>query len=149
MQSVSLYDILSKVIPGALVFFFLAIYHWTKNEQTGDVLTLFLIYLVGYLVDTISGLLEHRILYWTFGGTPSDMLLKNKSFGGIKIYQIEILNQFMETNYPKLYPDKKASFRKIYSIVNKTEIPRVKNFLEAYAFSRNIFFAYLLSMPFF
>ena len=45
MQSVSLYDILSKVIPGSMTFFLLGIYRFTAHEKIGDVMALFIVYL--------------------------------------------------------------------------------------------------------
>ena len=149
MQTVSLYDILSKVIPGALCFFLMGLYNWTAHEKISDVLALFFIYLIGYIVDSLSGILEGRLLYKSFRGAPSQMLMEGKSFAKIKINEINALYAYLNSNFNAIYADKQACFRKIYNMVNKTEVPRVKSFLEAYVFSSNILFAYLFSMPVF
>jgi len=112
MQTVSLYDILSKVIPGALCFFLMGLYTWTIHEKISDVLALFFIYLIGYIVDSLSGILEGRILFKSFRGTPSKMLIDGKSFAKIKINEIGALDAYLNANYSSIYTHKQACFRK-------------------------------------
>lgn len=147
MQTVSLYDILSKVIPGALCFFLTGAYSWAIHQKVSDVLSLFIIYLIGYVADTLAGMLERPLLFKTFTGTPSRRLLENRSFAHIKLHQLPLLDAFITEHYPDLASNKDACFQKIYSEVNKTDVPRVSSFLQAYIFSRNIFFAFMFSAP--
>ena len=149
MQSISLYDILSKVIPGSLFFFLAGVYHWTLHEKIPDVLALFLIYLIGYLIDSCSTIFERVFLFRLFGGTPSTLILEGKSFTNIGIDDFFKVDEYIKTKFADSYVNKQVCFRKMYSIVNKTDVPRVKAFLDAYVFSRNILVSYIIAIAFF
>lgn len=69
------YDVLSTLISGVVLLFVLSIViDWDINDINVTML-LSLAYVMGYLLNALSALLE-PLYYWFIGGKPSDKLLK-------------------------------------------------------------------------
>lgn len=69
------YDVLSTLISGVVLLFVLSIViDWDINDINVTVL-LSLAYVMGYMLNALSALLE-PLYYWFMEGKPSDKLLK-------------------------------------------------------------------------
>jgi hypothetical protein len=140
-MKLSLYDILAKLIPGGLVVSALFIEFSAKGTDYASLEIILFGFAMGYVVDALASFAERPLLFPTFGGSSGSVLLSGKAFMHIKIRQIEVLNQFLETRFPNLFEDKAALFSVIHRDVQKDQNPRIASFQENYIFSRNIFFA--------
>ena len=94
------YDVLSTLISGVILLFVLSIViDWNINNINATVL-LSLAYVMGYMLNALSALLE-PLYYWFMGGKPSEKLLKAPKssccgktgnytgFGRIRFYEYE------------------------------------------------------------
>lgn len=94
------YDVLSTLISGVVLLFVLSIViDWDINDINVTIL-LSLAYVMGYMLNALSALLE-PLYYWFMGGKPSDKLLKvpkpnccgktrnYTGFGCIRFYEYE------------------------------------------------------------
>lgn len=141
------YDVLSTLISGVVLLFVLSIViDWDINDINVTVL-LSLAYVMGYMLNALSALLE-PLYYWFMEGKPSDKLLKAPKpnccgktrnytgLGRIRFYEykkaVKLLNQELD--------DDKACegkmFGKAMSYSNSNEKTRVPDFNAQYAFSR-------------
>ncbi|MBP9993483.1 MAG: hypothetical protein KBT67_00865 [bacterium] len=98
-------------------------------------------YVVGYVINAISGLLE-SIWYWTIGGMPSDVLLtpiEGKKYTGIRRVRFYHAEEAIE-KLRKQLEDPTADTRKMFSLAmretNSNADSRVPDFNANYAFSR-------------
>ena len=83
------YDTLSSLISGCVLIVVLSFVFEQDTSNMNSILSLALAYVLGYILNAISGLVE-PFYFWTMGGRPSDKLLttppKNCSSGKIKEY---------------------------------------------------------------
>jgi len=145
-MKVELYDIISKIIPGGLVYAPILYYDLLPNADSisSEVVALIIMYVLGFLVDAIGYFIQ-RPLYWTFGGLPSQKLLSGGSFSKISIHNLDVLNVYIERTYPqKDIADKNWLFNTINTIVRAKESKRIQSFYEGYIAARNILVASIL-----
>lgn len=160
------YDILSTLISGCILVLVIAFAIDKDTSEMNSVLLLALAYVLGYVLNAISGLIE-PFYYWTMGGMPSDRLLtapsvskktgKAKKYTGcrhIRFYQYEkvISNLMCELSNPNASTREMFERAKAYSST-KTD-SRVPDFNSQYAFSRamltlNLGVGIILSFDFF
>ncbi len=140
----SLYDILSKVIPGGLILFVLIAVCPPLKTHLGEATSLVAAYILGYFVETIASLIERPLIFKLFGKNPAVKLLEGGRFLHIDLDRIEQLNEIIEKDFEEKKDDKLSLFSTFYDIVNKKEYKRVNHFLEHYILSRNILVSFLI-----
>ena len=144
MENISLFDILGKIIPGGLIYF--TINHCLLDEKVemSQIVLLIVIYILGYLIETVASIFERPILFRLFGVNPALQLLNGKKFLDIQIGRLDELNSHISERFEKYKENKIKLFLIFHSIVSKKGYKRVNNFLEQYVFSRNILISYLI-----
>ncbi len=130
----SVYDILSKIIPGGVLFFVLNILF--IDLELGEGTSLIAIYILGYFIDAIASLLERPVMFRLFGGNPAVKLMNGKGFLGIQLEDIETLSKIIETKDAK--NNLSRLFSMFYNTINKKDYKRINLFLEQYVLSRNM-----------
>jgi len=162
-----IYDVLASLIPGTLVLGVLLITLlgingdiWVdkllKFKDFSAILTsLFLVtsYLIGYIIHALGSWFE-PILWFTWGGRPSELLLKNKS-NRLRMYEHENAFNFLiaRSKMEAKVPDELSSqdFKDLYQIAKNLAFvkadgsikERISEFNNSYIFSRNILIAFL------
>lgn len=173
-MQLKLFDILSLVIPGALVFFCLlltSIFPQVNLELmekkiivykdvTIILTTIFIVvsYLLGYIIHAIGSWIE-PILWKTWGGRPSQILFSNNStriglgserdaiFTWLKSKSTN--SRFSDLEMSKLQGD---DFAKLFQIAKNLAFAnagsnfksRIEEFNNTYIFSRNILVAFII-----
>jgi hypothetical protein len=139
------YDILSKALPGAVVYLALLLSGLIgKPKDISDVLILVVVYLLGYFVDAVASLTE-PLLHRMMGGVPSERLLADGYKGRIAVAQRNTLCAHMKQEYPELEPGTREFFGVIASVASTKGSPRLIEFLGAYVFARNILIALIVA----
>ena len=141
------YDVLSTLISGVILLFVLSIViDWNINNINATVL-LSLAYVMGYMLNALSALLE-PLYYWFMGGKPSDKLLKAPKssccgktgnytgFGRIRFYEYEKTIKLLKQELNDDKASEGKMFSKAMSYSNSNEKTRVPDFNAQYAFSR-------------
>ncbi|MFP4019802.1 MAG: hypothetical protein ACLFUH_11200 [Bacteroidales bacterium] len=146
-MNLKVYDILSKLIPGGIIY---AILFYLFEENLPDfpgILLIIIIYILGVITEIIASISERSLLFPTFGGNPAIKLLEGKRFLQVKLYNINEYNNTFKKAFPDIYNDKKTLFNIIYREVNKNreEFPRITDFLETYVFMRNLLISILIT----
>lgn len=145
MGNISLFDILGKVIPGGLIYFTINHCLIAEKVELSQIILLIIVYILGYLIETVASIFERPIIFKLFGGNPAIRLLNGKSFLDIQIGRLEELNDHVYEKFQKYKDNKIKQFLIFHSIVSKKGYKRVNNFLEQYVFSRNILISYFIS----
>lgn len=140
----SLYDILSKVIPGGLIFFAIIAVSPILKNHLGEATSLIAVYILGYFVETIASLIERPIIFKLFGKNPAIKLLEGGKFLHIDLDRKEQLNEIIEKDFEEIKDNKLSLFSTFYDVINKKEYKRVNHFLEHYILSRNILVSSLI-----
>lgn len=141
----SVYDLLTKLVPGSALYFSLLYFFGAPMEYLPQFIALFPIYLLGYLNETASSILERNFLFKLFWGNPAEKLLDGKGFSQIRLYDPSEAIRKFESDHNTGEPSKIKMFTKMYSIVSKTDNKRVTDFLANYNLSRNLFFSSIFS----
>lgn len=135
------YDILANLVSGFVVLYILSHEYGIIDFTINTLVLTALAYLIGYLINAVSALLE-PLYFFTMGGKPSKILLKEKEgkeytgYGRIKFYRSKdaIKKAKKELN------DSSASIEKIFqhamSMVNGLDKARVSDFNTKFTFSR-------------
>ncbi len=141
----NLYNLLSILVPGFLILMGI-MYRLDLSQSSIPALpATALAYVIGYLVNSISGWLE-GIIYWTWGGEPAVQFLKGKGCGRIRFNEVDELKGIITNG-------KDCSEKKIFEVssrlVGQDEI--ISNMNASYVFSRVIlvssFIIYLILLP--
>jgi hypothetical protein len=128
------YDILSSLIPGFLMLLVI-LSALNKNFENNQAIAYTAIaFLLGYLMNTLSSWLED-FYYWTWGGKPSNQLLKGKGIWKVKFYHTSKVKADLiaEANNNNAREDELFSIAMRYA---NGQNPRVDDFNGMYAFSR-------------
>lgn len=141
------YDVLSTLVSGIVLLFVLSIVvDWDISDINVTIL-LSLAYVVGYMLNALSALLE-PLYYWFMGGKPSDNLLKAPKtsfcgkirnytgFGRIRFYEYEKAVSHLKEELKDDKANEGKMFGKAMSYSNSNEKTRVPDFNAQYAFSR-------------
>jgi hypothetical protein len=144
-MTVSLFDILSKLIPGGLLLFAITQSHAINKIEYNEVVVLIIIYILGYFLEAISSIIENPVLFRLFGGNPAVNLLNGRKFLEIGIGRLDKINEIVEEKYKEHKEDKLRLFLIFHSVVSKKEYPRINHFLEQYTLSRNMFVSCLIA----
>jgi len=138
----SIYDILSNLIPGFLIFFAISLQFSYSFNNADFTVVIVLSYIIGYLNNTISSWSE-GIFYWSWGGKPSDQLLLGKNIWKVKFYDNEKVKEYLKNESNNSSP----SFDDLFQIAMRYAIAneRVAEFNSNYALSRNLIISFLIS----
>lgn len=141
------YDVLSTLISGVVLLFVLSIViDWNINNINVTIL-LSLAYVMGYMLNAVSALLE-PLYYWFMGGKPSDKLLKAPKtsccgrirnytgFGRIRFYEYKKAISLLRKEVGDVKADERRMFSKAKSYSSSNDKTRVPDFNAQYAFSR-------------
>lgn len=150
------YDIISTLISGVVLLFVVSIVINWDISKVNVVIVLSLAYVIGYILNAVSALLEP--LYYCFmGGMPSDKLLrfpkpnccgkvrKYTGFGRVRFYEYEKVVNLLREELGDADADEKKMFGKAMSYSNSNDKSRVPDFNAHYAFSRVILTLVLIS----
>lgn len=172
-----IYDILSSLIPGTLVLTItvptyiiltgntelVGLQLETYKELSGILTTSFLVvsYLTGYIIHALGSWFEF-LLWVTWGGRPSSILLKGKS-NRVYLADASLILDFLKRNVNDEKIKKKEvndltdkDFRQLFqiakyiaSVKSKDSIKeRIGEFNNSYIFSRNILAAFIIMLIF-
>lgn len=160
-----IYDILSSLIPGTVVASLL-IWMYQNNltlehslsqikDFSGIATTIFLTssYLIGYLIHALGSWIE-PILWFSWGGRPSEILLKKKSKRINMVFSDEILNSLLKKLNRQISLDSLNSkdFKELFQVAKNTAFSnnisgkieeRLSEFNNSYIFSRNILISWM------
>lgn len=140
-MNLSFYNILAHLISGFLVYL-VGLYTLELEPDYFDPLIATVVaYLVGYFVNSISAWGEF-LLNWTWGGRPSDQLLKGKKCGRIKFVEWEKTLNLLKNELN----DKKATTDDLFKVAMRKakNDGRISEMNDQYAFSRSILIAILI-----
>jgi len=143
-MTVSLFDILSKIIPGGLMFFVIS-HALNFKTELNEIIVLILVYILGFFIEAIASLIERPVIFRLFRGNPAERLLNGKKYMDIKISRLEKLNEIVNSKFNKYKEDKLRLFLIFHSIVSKKDFKRVNHFMEQYILSRNMLVSCFLS----
>lgn len=141
------YDIISTLICGVVLLFVVSIVINWDISKVNVVIVLSLAYVMGYILNAVSALLE-PLYYWFMGGMPSDKLLrfpepnccgkvrKYTGFGRVRFYEYEKVVKLLREELDDVDADEKKMFGKAMSYSNSNDKSRVPDFNAHYAFSR-------------
>ncbi len=169
-----IYDVLASLIPGLIVvsvaipFYVFMTNNVELFEQklgvykdiSGIITSVFLVgsYLVGYIIHAMGSWSE-PILWFTWGGKPSENLFKNKS-KRLQLVEVDTIFNFLKSkssNEPLKDKTKedftKGDLRELFqlakNIANQKSRDgikeRIAEFNNSYIFSRNVLISYLTS----
>lgn len=141
------YDIISTLICGVVLLFVVSIVINWDISKVNVVIVLSLAYVMGYILNAVSALLE-PLYYWFMGGMLSDKLLrfpepnccgkvrKYTGFGRVRFYEYEKVVKLLREELDDVDADEKKMFGKAMSYSNSNDKSRVPDFNAHYAFSR-------------
>lgn len=141
------YDIINTLICGVVLLFVVSIVINWDISKVNVVIVLSLAYVMGYILNAVSALLE-PLYYWFMGGMPSDKLLrfpepnccgkvrKYTGFGRVRFYEYEKVVKLLREELDDADADEKKMFGKAMSYSNSNDKSRVPDFNAHYAFSR-------------
>lgn len=141
------YDIISTLICGVVLLFVVSIVTNWDISKVNVVIVLSLAYVMGYILNAVSAILE-PLYYWFMGGMPSDKLLrfpesnccgkvrKYTGFGRVRFYEYEKVVKLLREELDDADADEKKMFGKAMSYSNSNDKSRVPDFNAHYAFSR-------------
>lgn len=141
-MSFKYYDTLSTLISGCLLLLVLSEVLGKDMSNISAILLLAIAYVLGYILNAVSGWLE-PFYFWTMGGMPSDKLLspppKGNSiaytgYGRIRFYQYQTAINLLKNELD----DSEASTRKMFekAMIYSNSAARVPDFNALFAFSR-------------
>lgn len=151
------YDLLSTIIVGyfaIMAFLFFADIDYNEDYTVAYIAAAFV---VGYLINAISSLLEN-FWYWTIGGMPSDKLLTidpNKNYTGIyrvRFYEAEKAIASLKEDLNNQEATTRQMFGCAMRKTNGNQDSRVPDFNAQYAFSRvlltTLFFVTIIAIAY-
>lgn len=139
-----LYDILSQIIPGFLVYL-------SYNDLTGKAWdnnfalpATMIAFIIGYFINTIASWLED-FFYWTWKGKPSNRLIDGLDIKKVRFYSSNQAKELLKSEISKPNPSNDELFSVAMRYANSDKFPRVQIFNESYAFSRVILTMLIIS----
>jgi hypothetical protein len=141
----SAYDILSSLIPGFILFGVMA--YVFNYDYDVDLILIYTAgaFLLGYIVNALGSWLED-VYYFTWGGKPSEMLLKGKGIWKVKLSETAKIKQLLTDDCFKENPQESDLFSVACRYVNShNPNSRSRDFNAHYAFSRTVLTVVLIS----
>jgi len=142
-MNISFYNVLSHLISGFLVYI-AGLYILKLDPNYLDPLMVTAVaYMIGYFINTLSAWSEW-FLNWTWGGRPSDQLLKGKQCARIKFSEYEKACQLLQ----KKHGGKNTTTDNLFKVAMRItdNEGRISEMNGQYAFSRSFLVAILVSL---
>jgi hypothetical protein len=133
----SLYDLLSQLVPGFIVYLSLlrAIgIQWDKDYVVASTIIAFFI---GFFVNTLASWLED-FYCWTWRGKPSKNLLNGKDIRTVKLYNSVEIKELLKTETLKSDPSDEELFGIAMRYATGVKDTRIDTFNANYAFARGV-----------
>ena len=146
------YDILSTILPGYIFYAFL-IKLFPQSQFEFDVLpSIAIAYLIGYILNTISSLIE-PLYFLLWGGKPSSNLLLGKGINKVKFTEwMQTKHLLLEDYQGVINSEKKESLDALFNVAsrkaNTAKNPRIADFNATYALARAILTCVIAISPF-
>lgn len=146
-MSFKYYDTLSTLISGCLLLLVLSEVLDKDMSNISAILLLAIAYVLGYILNAVSGWLE-PFYFWTMGGMPSDKLLRPNSkgntkdftgYGRIHFYQYQKAINLLKVELEDTKASTRKMFEKAMTYSNSNSATRVPDFNAQFAFSRVMF----------
>lgn len=141
------YDILSTLIPGFLILFGLLRFLEISYDKDQAIPYTAAAFLLGYIMNTISSWLED-FYFFTWGGKPSNNLLKGKDIWKVRFYEHKKTLDFLKSDTTNPNPSDNALFAIAMREANSIKDTRVEDFNSLYAFSRVLLTTVLITSIF-
>lgn len=135
------YDILSSVIPGYVLLIVLLNFQYDKDLVVPYTAIAFVL---GFLVNTLGSWLED-FYFFTWGGKPSNNLLKGKQIWKIRVYNFVALKSNLESKTANQTPSEDELFSIAMRVAFSQKDSRLEDFSSSYAFSRTMLTCVILS----
>jgi len=146
-MNLSIYDILSHLIPGFLVYVSIFYSLNIDIDRLSTIPATVLAYVIGYIVNTISSWSE-SILHWSWGGKPSDRLLEGKSIWKVVMFEGKKVKKMLLVDSGNRHANNDELFEIAKRNVNLDTGTRLSDFNAAYSFSRSILISIILGLIF-
>jgi len=146
-MNLSIYDILSHLIPGFLVYVSIFYSLNIDIDRLSTIPATVLAYVIGYIVNTISSWSE-SILHWSWGGKPSDRLLEGKSIWKVVMFEGKKVKKMLLVDSGNRHANNDELFEIAKRNVNFDTGTRLSDFNAAYSFSRSILISIILGLIF-
>lgn len=132
-----LYDILSQLIPGFILYAtYLHVDH-QSFDSSFIVPATAISFVVGYFVNTLASWLE-PFYYFTWGGKPSNQILEGKNIWKVKFHELDKTRKYLVEEFDEV----EATNDQLFSLAIRYATPevsvRVADFNSNYVFSRVI-----------
>lgn len=136
-MSFKTYDILSSIIPGALIL--LTVFNLLGFRYDRNLILAYttIAFLLGYLINAVGSWLED-IYVLTWGGKPSDKLLSGQSIWKVKFYCAEEVKTLLTLETTNPNPSNDELFSIAMRSVAGIKDSRIEDFNAMYAFSRSL-----------
>ena len=142
-MNLSFYNVLSHLISGFLVYIVGLYFLKLDVDYLDPLMVTAVAYMIGYFINTISAWSEW-LLNWTWGGRPSDQLLKGQQCARIKFSEYEKICQLLQ----KKHRGKNTTIDNLFKVAMRISDNegRISEMNGQYAFSRSFLVAILVSL---
>lgn len=144
-MNLNLYNILSHIIPGFLLFLVGGYALGIDLNTVPPLPATAIAYIIGFFTSTIGAWAEGA-LFWTWGGKPSNNLLRGKACGRIAFTEWKRGKILLAKEFGKQRATENDLFGVAMRISNKLE--RAEDMNAQYAFARSLMMAVIGSATF-
>ncbi len=144
-MNLNLYNILSHIIPGFLLFMVGGYTLGIDFNAIPPLSATAIAYIIGFFTSTVGAWAEGG-LFWTWGGKPSNNLLKGKGCGRIAFTEWKKVKNLLAKELGKQNATENNLFGVAMRISNKLE--RAEDMNAQYAFTRSLMVAVVGSAAF-
>jgi len=139
-----LYDLVSKIIPGFIIYEILNILYGTYLPEISILPQIALAYFIGFFIDAVSGWLEDLIYFRSWNGKPSDNLLNGDGMKYIKFH--EDIKATKELN--KITGNENSTNDELFEVAERIALSesesRIHDLAASYSFARSILTTFLI-----
>lgn len=146
----TVYEVISHLVPGYIILFFVRQWFSVELKDIGNISFIALAYAFGFIIQSLASWVED-ILYFTWGGKPSNQLLNGKDMWKVRFYSSKQAREYLQEEAERL-GQQNASNDSLFEIaqrrVNSKKYERVTNFNASYAFARSMTLAFFIASLF-
>lgn len=142
MMNFNAYDLVSHLVPGYLIVFYFRNWLGIELKDIGSLAIVAIAFALGFFVQTLASWFED-VLFFTWGGKPSTMLLKGKQIWKVRFHSWKDAREslILETSENS---NEDQMFEVAQRVVNAKKLDRVGSFNALYAFTRVMVITFLL-----
>lgn len=144
-MNLSIYDILSHLIPGFLVYASMLYSFNIDIDRYSTITATALAYFIGYIINAISSWSE-SILHLSWGGKPSDNLLEGKPIWKVAMFEGKRVKKMLLADCGNKHASNDELFEFARRNVNFDAGTHLSDFNAAYSFSRSILISVLFGL---